>query len=162
MKKKIRKWLMNDIASLEIMPSKIRIAILNKCGADIKASRVLPKCYFAGSRLIIGKNTTVNFSNRFDSEFASISIGENVGIGMNNLFLTTSHKMGGQNKRAGETFHAPIVIEDNCWLGSNIVVCPGVTIKKGCVVASGSVVTEDCRSNGFYAGVPAKLKRIIE
>lgn len=35
MKNKIRKWLMNDIASLEIMPSKIRIAILNKCGADI-------------------------------------------------------------------------------------------------------------------------------
>lgn len=162
MKNKIRKWLMNDIASLEIMPSKIRIAILNKCGADIKASRILPKCYFAGTRLIIGKNTTINFFNKFDSEFASISIGENVGIGMNNLFLTTSHKMGGQNKRAGETLHAPIVIEDNCWLGSNIVVCPGVTIKIGCVVASGSVVTEDCCSNGFYAGVPAKLKRIIE
>lgn len=95
MKKKISKWLMNDISSLEIMPSRIRIAILNKCGANIKASRILPKCYFAGSRLIIGKNTTVNFSNRFDSEYASISIGENVGIGMNNLFLTTSHKMGG-------------------------------------------------------------------
>lgn len=43
-----------------------------------------------------------------------------------------------------------------------IMPSPGVTIKKGCVVASGSVVSEDCRSNGFYAGVPAKLKRIIE
>lgn len=43
-----------------------------------------------------------------------------------------------------------------------IMPSPGVTIKKGCVVASGSVVSEDCCSNGFYAGVPAKLKRIIE
>lgn len=160
--KKIKKWLMNDIASLEIMPSKIRIAILNKCGAEIKASRILPKCYFAGNRLFIGKNSTVNFSNKFDSEFASISIGKNVGIGMNNLFLTTSHKMGGQNKRAGETFYAPIVIKDNCWLGSNITICPGVTIEKGCVIASGSVVIENCQSNAFYAGVPAKLKRIID
>ena len=153
---------MNDISSLEIMPSKIRIAILNKCGAQILASRILPKCYFAGNNIQIGKGTTINFFNKFDSEFASVTIGENVGIGMNNLFLTTSHKMGGEDKRAGETFHSPIVIEDNCWLGSNIVVCPGVTIKKGCVIASGSVVTEDCLSNGFYAGVPAKLKRTIE
>lgn len=153
---------MNDIASLEIMPSKTRIAILNKCGASIKASRVLPKCYFAGNKLQIGKGTTINFFNKFDSEFASITIGENVGIGMNNLFLTTSHQMGGQDKRAGETFHNPIVIEDNCWLGSNIVVCPGVTINKGCIIASGSVVIEDCLPNGFYAGVPAKLKRIID
>lgn len=160
--KKIKKWLMNDIASLEIMPSKIRIEILNKCGAHIRASRILPKCYFAGTNLKIGRGTTINFFNKFDSEYSSITIGENVGIGMNNLFLTTSHKLGMQDKRAGKTVHSPIVIEDNCWLGSNIVVCPGVTIKKGCVIASGSVITENCLSNGFYAGVPAKLKRIID
>ena len=154
---------MNDIASLEILPSKIRIMILNVCGAKIMASRILPKCYFAGSKLQIGKGTTVNFYNKFDSEYATIIVGENVGIGMNNLFLTTSHKIGGgQDKRVGDTIHASIVIEDNSWLGSNIVVCPGVTIGKGCVIASGSVVIENCLPNGFYAGVPAKLKRIIE
>ena len=92
--KKFKKWLMNDIASLEILPSKIRIMILNVCGAKVMASRILPKCYFAGTKLQIGKGTTVNFFNKFDSEYASIIIGENVGIGMNNLFLTTSHKMG--------------------------------------------------------------------
>ena len=93
--KKVKKWLMNDIASLEILPSKIRIMILNVCGAKIMASRILPKCYFAGSKLQIGKGTTVNFYNKFDSEYATIIVGENVGIGMNNLFLTTSHKIGG-------------------------------------------------------------------
>lgn len=160
--KKVKKWLMNDIASLEILPSKIRIMILNVCGTKIMASRILPKCYFAGSKLQIGKGTTVNFYNKFDSEYATIIVGENVGIGMNNLFLTTSHKIGGQDKRVGDTSHASIVIEDNSWLGSNIVVCPGVTIGKGCVIASGSVVIENCLPNGFYAGVPAKLKRIIE
>ena len=160
--KKFKKWLMNDIASLEILPSKIRIMILNVCGAKVMASRILPKCYFAGTKLQIGKGTTVNFFNKFDSEYASIIIGENVGIGMNNLFLTTSHKMGGQDKRVGDTIHASIVIEDNSWIGSNTVICPGVTIGKGCVIASGSVVIESCQSNGFYAGVPAKLIRIIE
>ena len=69
---------------------------------------------------------------------------------------------GGQDKRVGDTIHASIVIEDNSWIGSNTVICPGVTIGKGCVIASGSVVIESCQSNGFYAGVPAKLKRIIE
>lgn len=161
--KKIQKWLMNDIASLELISSRIRIAILNKCGAKVLASRVLPKCYFAGNNIVIGKGTTINFSNKFDSEFADIIIGQNVGIGMNNLFLTTSHKIRvGGAKRAGDIIHDSIKIEDNCWLGSNIVICPGVTVGKGCVIASGSVVTEDCLPNSFYAGAPAKLKKILE
>lgn len=157
---KLKKWLMNDIASLELLPSRIRIYILNSCGTHIEASRILPKCYFAGTDINIGKGTTINFGNRFDAEFANISIGDNVGIGMNNLVLTTSHKIGG-GKRAGATTYSPVKIQDNCWLGSNIVICPGVIIGSGCVIASGSVIVEDCQPNGFYAGVPAKLKRIL-
>ena len=39
----------------------------------------------------------------------------------------------------------PIIIKDNCWLASNVVVCGGVTIGEGCVIGAGSVVTRDIR-----------------
>jgi maltose O-acetyltransferase len=37
----------------------------------------------------------------------------------------------------------PITIGDDCWIGGNSVICPGITIWKGCVIGAGSVVTKD-------------------
>ena len=36
-----------------------------------------------------------------------------------------------------------IVIEDDCWIGSNVVILDGVTIGKGSVIAAGTIVTKD-------------------
>jgi len=41
-------------------------------------------------------------------------------------------------------------------------VLQGVTIGSGCVIAAGSVVTEDLPDNVVAAGVPAVVKKIIE
>lgn len=56
----------------------------------------------------------------------------------------------------------PIVVGDNCWFGANVSVLQGVTIGSGCVIAAGSVVTEDLPDNVVAAGVPAVVKKIIE
>jgi tetrahydrodipicolinate N-succinyltransferase len=37
----------------------------------------------------------------------------------------------------------PITIGDDCWIGGNTVICPGITIGNGCVIGAGSVVTKD-------------------
>jgi len=39
---------------------------------------------------------------------------------------------------------------------------PGVTIGSGCVIAAGSVVTQDIPENSMAAGVPAKVMKKIE
>jgi acetyltransferase-like isoleucine patch superfamily enzyme len=51
----------------------------------------------------------------------------------------------------------PVVIEDDCWLGVNSVVMPGVTIGKGAIVGANSVVTHDVRPYTVVAGAPAIL-----
>jgi hypothetical protein len=51
----------------------------------------------------------------------------------------------------------PVVVEDDCWLGINVVVMPGVTIGKGAVVGANSVVTRDVAPYTIVAGVPAKM-----
>lgn len=51
---------------------------------------------------------------------------------------------------------APVSIGDHCWISGGTTILPGVTIGRGCVIASGAVVTKDCSENGIYAGIPAK------
>lgn len=50
-----------------------------------------------------------------------------------------------------------ITIEDDVWLGSNVVVVDGVTIGKGCVVGAGAVVTKNLPPYSIAVGVPAKV-----
>ena len=50
----------------------------------------------------------------------------------------------------------PIVIGDDCWLGTNVVVCPGVTIGSSSVIGANSVVTKDVPPRSVYAGSPAR------
>ena len=51
----------------------------------------------------------------------------------------------------------PIWIQDDCWLGTNAVVCPGVTIGKGSVVGANAVVTHDVPPYSVVAGCPARV-----
>lgn len=50
-----------------------------------------------------------------------------------------------------------IKIEDNCFIGADTTILPGVTIGKNCVIGAKSVVTKSLKPNGVYAGNPAKF-----
>lgn len=52
---------------------------------------------------------------------------------------------------------APIVVEDNVFIGSNVRICKGVTIGQGSLIAACSVVTKDVPTNCIAAGNPAKI-----
>jgi acetyltransferase-like isoleucine patch superfamily enzyme len=55
-----------------------------------------------------------------------------------------------------------IVVEDDVWLGANVVVTDGVRIGKGAVVAAGAVVTRDVPPHTVVAGVPARAIKEID
>lgn len=52
---------------------------------------------------------------------------------------------------------APIKIGDNCFIGANATVMPGVTIGSNAVVGAGSVVTKDVPDDTVVAGCPARI-----
>lgn len=56
----------------------------------------------------------------------------------------------------------PVVVGEGTWLGINVVVLPGVTIGKGCVVGANSVVTKDLPDYSVAAGAPARVLRLVE
>ena len=54
---------------------------------------------------------------------------------------------------------APVVLEDGCWLGQNVVVCPGVRIGRNAVIGANSVVTSDIPEHCVAVGAPARVIR---
>ncbi len=51
---------------------------------------------------------------------------------------------------------APIVIEEDAWIGNNCYVGPGVTIGRGAIIAANSMVTKDVPPYTIAGGVPAR------
>ena len=59
----------------------------------------------------------------------------------------------------GDSEPNPPIIEDNVWLGRNVVVMPGVRVGEGAIVGAGAVVTKDVPDYHLVAGNPAEIKK---
>jgi acetyltransferase-like isoleucine patch superfamily enzyme len=112
----------------------------------------LPELLSIGSETVIGGSLHVDLG-------APLRIGEFVHIGHHVLMHTIDHEIGPAKLRCGRHRVAPIHICDGAWIGSRVVVLPGVTIGAGAVVAAGAVVVRDVPANCLVAGVPAKVIR---
>lgn len=117
----------------------------------------------------LGDNFYANY-NFTVLDCAPVTIGDNVMCGPNVTIATAMHPLMWQQRnpqaQADGTFTTveyakPIEIGNNCWLASNVTVCPGVHIGDGCVIGAGAVVTHDVPDDSLVAGVPAKVIRKI-
>lgn len=57
---------------------------------------------------------------------------------------------------------APVRIGAGSWLGQNVVVLPGVTIGRGCVIGANSVVRDDVPDRCVAVGAPARVVRTLD
>jgi len=152
--------LLRIIAASPLLPNRLRSSFFGWTGV-----RVGSRCLFMPGLSIpregnvqIGNDVYINYFCYLDSS-ADIHIGDHVHLADHVRLLTSTHRIGGPDRRAGEIVLAPLRIEDGCWLGSGVTVFPGVTLGRGCIVAAGAVVTRNCEPDGIYAGVPAKRIR---
>lgn len=51
----------------------------------------------------------------------------------------------------------PIRIEDDCWIGANAVILPGVTVGRGSTVGAGAIVSRDVPAYSVTVGIPARV-----
>ena len=113
-----------------------------------------------GGRIIIGDEVAFNIGVILNSDCGGlIDIGANCLIGPGVLMRTADHIFLDPNILIRKQGHAPknIVVEDDCWLGANVIVLGGVKIGKGSVIGAGSIVTKDIPSMSVAVGVPAKV-----
>jgi maltose O-acetyltransferase len=114
-----------------------------------------------GSHIRIGSGTFANFG-LVALDVAPITIGDDVQIGTNVQLMTPTHPVEPGPRRAKWEAAKPIAIGDNVWLGSGVIVLPGVTIGANTVVGAGSVVVRDLPADVVAVGNPARIVRRIE
>jgi virginiamycin A acetyltransferase len=109
--------------------------------------------------IVIGADCAIN-SGTVIYTGNGVRIGDAVLIAANCTLAPTNHAFADTNRRIRDQgfqeSRGGIVIEDDVWLGANVVVLDGAVVGKGSIVAAGSVVRGELEPNSIYAGSPAR------
>lgn len=98
--------------------------------------------YYRKLGMTIGEDTHI-FSRLISSEPFLISIGKNVTISTGVSLLTHDASVGAiVGRHVYSDIVGPITIGNNCFIGANSIILPGVRIPDNSIVAAGSVVTK--------------------
>jgi acetyltransferase-like isoleucine patch superfamily enzyme len=110
----------------------------------------------------IGPRTTIQARCNFASACAPIQIGSCVQIAQACGFYSFDHGVAPDQPIYEQLVQSkgPIIIEDDAWLGFNVIVLSGVRIGRGAVIGAGSVVTRDVPAAAIVAGAPARILRM--
>jgi acetyltransferase-like isoleucine patch superfamily enzyme len=108
--------------------------------------------------LQVGENSGWNRGTWINA-MGGVEIGSNVIIGPYCIIQTGNHRFDQIDKpiRLQGYVKDPVRIGDDCWLGANVIVLPGVTIGRGSVIGAGSVVTQDIPPYSVAVGNPARV-----
>ena len=115
-----------------------------------------------GAALTIGNNVGMSSTRLWIHE--SAKIGNNVKIGGCVLITDTdAHPMDYMARRSSNegTKSAPVVIEDDVWVGAHCIILKGVTIGARSIIGAGSVVTKSIPADCVAAGNPCRVIKII-
>ena len=124
---------------------------------------IRPSSYYGndlGKGLVMGEHSSIGPYSYVGCS-GMITIGKNVMFGPKcSLFAEnhnfsdtkTSIKSQGVNQKG-------IVVEDDCWIGSNVVILDGVTIGKGSVIGAGTLVSKNVPAGAILIDKREKVTR---
>ncbi|MGQ7786819.1 DapH/DapD/GlmU-related protein [Nesterenkonia sp. K-15-9-6] len=113
-----------------------------------------------GAHTFFGDDVFVNTGLTLvdDSE---VHIGDRVMLAPRVTITSTGHPVHPELRRDGTQFSAPVIIEDDVWVGAHAVILPGVRVGAGSVVAAGAVVHAHVPPLTVVGGTPARVLRQI-
>jgi acetyltransferase-like isoleucine patch superfamily enzyme len=157
---------MNLTARLNMMPFDdldARRSLLSEIfGQPIPDSlSILPPFYCDyGLGAIFGDRVFIN-QGCFFLDLGGITIGDRVLIGPRVTLSTAGHPVE-LDERYDFITHAPIVIEDEVWIGAAATITPGVTIGRGSVVGAGAIVAKDVPPMSVVTGTGVVERRRLK
>ena len=114
--------------------------------------------YFGdGAQIEIGDNSGIGVNCQV---CGPVKIGNDVMMGEDVIILTQNHKFDRLDipmRQQGYYPSAPIVVGDDVWIGTRVIILPGVTIGKGVVIGAGAIVTKDIPEYAIAVGTPARV-----
>jgi maltose O-acetyltransferase len=123
-----------------------------------------------GKNVDIGPN--VDFFNIRESEIGdnsgigahsavgTVVIGEFVMMGTHCLILSQNHRFDDLDIpmcQQGFDADTPVVVEDDVWIGSRVIILPGVRVGRGAIIGAGAVVTKNVEPYSIVGGNPARV-----
>lgn len=150
------RWLLYHVG---LIPSvHLRKWIYKGLGAHIEKNVILhfrtevryPHLLHIGKGSIIGDNAILDARS-------GLTIGENVNLSSNVSIYTLQHDHRDPLFQCDLNRKMSVEIGNRVWLGSNVIVLPGVTIGEGAVCCAGCVVAKDVPPFAIVAGIPAKV-----
>lgn len=119
---------------------------------------VEPRASIGRRAVSIGSNSGIGFRALVGS---GSRIGSNVMMGPEVLIYTRNHSTSRIDIpmiEQGDTDIAPVIIEDDVWIGARVIILPGVTVGSGSVLGAGAVVSRDVPP---YAVVVGNTGRVV-
>jgi len=121
---------------------------------------------WAKEKIIIGDNCYIGRNSQIES---NVQLGNNVLIANNVAFVGKYdhhfQEIGKPIRLSSQIrdkdynwkgLNELIIVEDDVWIGYGSIIMSGVRIKKGSIIAAGSIVTKDIEEYSIYGGNPAK------
>ena len=116
--------------------------------------------------LVIGEGCEILNGYNFGSEPYLVEIGDNVRITRGVNITTHDGGIWVLRRKYPELSNmdrfGKVRIGDNCHIGMNSLIMPGVTIGKNCIIGAGAIVTHDIPDDSVAVGVPARVIETVE
>ncbi len=113
-----------------------------------------------GTGLAMGEHSFINTGATI-LDNARVRLAAHVLLGPRCHIATPFHPLDAAKRAVGLVCAAPVTIEEDCWLGAGVIVCPGVTVGARSVIGAGSVVTRNIPPDSLACGQPAVVKRTL-
>lgn len=137
-------------------------ARLRRCG---RRTYLDPRGIYSWESISVGSDVFVAPGAFFSATVSAIEIGDKVMMGPGVTILGGDHNTSVVGKAMCDITEkrpeddAPVVIEDDVWIGARAVLLKGVRVSRGSIVAAGAVVTKSFPPYSIIGGVPARLLR---
>lgn len=113
------------------------------------------KCDY-GYNIHVGEQFFANFDCIL-LDTCDITIGKNALLAPHVKIYTASHPLNVKMRTSWIGTGKAVKIGDNCWIGGDAVIVPGVTLGNNVIVGAGAVVTKSFGDNVVIAGNPARI-----
>lgn len=108
------------------------------------------------AKVEIKDNVFINRNFFLDCNESNIVIDEHCTIGCDVTILGTNHDINDIEGFYEKLIDKPVFLGKGTWVGTKVIILPGVSLGEGCIVGAGSVVTKSFPDYSMIAGNPAK------
>jgi maltose O-acetyltransferase len=129
--------------------------VFDSVGTDINVEK---GAYFGDGRGIrIGSHSGIGVNCEIHGP---LLIGNDVMMGPEVIIITRNHEFSDLTtpmRLQGHLEDRQVTIGDDVWIGTRVIILPGVTVGRGAIIGAGAVVTKDVPEYAIVAGNPARI-----